>query len=236
MCSTHEAKSFRVTTHQTLERPRPGLPNGLSWLMPSWRRQAQEMEDGTFAESVLRTVKILSDLVCWPRWQLHYGRDRGCVGDCQFGEHCHPWVDSHSSYIRINEMLVSLELPDLLVMSECLGSNDVLWTECVICSRWERDGQCLVAHIWRLNQRVNVNVGRGSRHRTLRCDVWSVGNIQGLAHTGERREMRQRTPRQWALCGGEEWRTRRHQVLDWHWPPAGEGEDGKERKQRSKLW
>ena len=54
----------------------------------------------------------------------------------------------------------------------------------------------------RLNQRVNVNVGRGSGHRTLGCDVRSVELSRGLAHTGERRELRQQTLSSVTVCAG----------------------------------
>ena len=53
----------------------------------------------------------------------------------------------------------------------------------------------------RLNQRVNVNVGRGSGHRTLGCDVRSVELSRVLAHTGERREPDSRH-RDTELCTG----------------------------------
>ena len=41
----------------------------------------------------------------------------------------------------------------------------------------------------KLNERVNVSVGRGSRHRTLGCDVRSAGHSRGLVHTAPRESM-----------------------------------------------
>ena len=150
--------------------------------------------------------------MCWPSCQLHHDRVLllGSVGDCQFGEHFHSW--GFTLFLHQDQWDARISGAAWHSYHEwSLGSNDVLWTECVICSRWERDRECLLAHIWkrqersrdrswvgsradlscvrhchcreRLNQRVNVNVGCRSGHRTLGCDMRSVRHSWGEAGT-----------------------------------------------------